>query len=159
AEGRKLFLAGRSAMVMGGADVRVELENDPFREFEVGYFPWPKLTAESVPEWPADEELIWISCKRSEVSGMAITQRAVADGVVDLAVDFMKFWMAPQNLKRLTDEAAQQYEGFTFVPTQKSMSVVNVPDVVTQGNIRRMNADFWGVRYFYDHLELAGKYF
>src|SRR5262249_39681939 len=146
-EGRKLFLAGKAAMILGVPSIQTELEADQYRKFDFGFFPYPRLTRESVPEYAGSGDPVYISGRRPDVYGVSITKRARQENLVDLTADFIQFWTAPANLKRLVDEAAAKYKGYFFMPTQKGMASVRVPEDLLKGEIRRINMDFWGVRF------------
>ncbi|HZP15707.1 MAG TPA: ABC transporter substrate-binding protein, partial [Nocardioides sp.] len=158
-EGYKLFLAGKAAMCNAVPTLAVRLEADTARKFQFGFFTWPQLDRDLAPEFPKDEEMPYISSRRPDVNSMIVLKRAKSENLVDLAVDFIQYWTAPENFKKLLDEATTKAPSFTFIPVQGDLKPIRIPPEMLKGQLRRLyGVDMWGVRFYDDWFEAVKKY-
>src|SRR5205823_13770218 len=109
-QGDRLFRLGRVAMWWDGSWYVTQIDRDPLRKFRYGIFLVPPLTRES-------SRLASGARAARGVGGAssiqyAITNSAERDGNLDLAVDFLRYITAPQNLGPLVREARM------FVPNE-----------------------------------------
>ncbi len=98
----RLFRLGRAAMWWDGSWYAPQIARDPMRTFEFGIFLVPPLTKESSP-YASGTGARGVGGATS--IQYAITNTAVSGGKLELAVDFLRFLTAPQNLGPLVSEA------------------------------------------------------
>lgn len=98
----RLFRVGRAAMFWEGSWYTPSIERDPLREFDYGVFPVPGLTRQT-SRYAAGMQPRGLG--GASAIQFAITQTAVREDKVDLAVDFLQFITAPGNLGKLVGEA------------------------------------------------------
>jgi raffinose/stachyose/melibiose transport system permease protein len=108
--GGRLFRLGKAAMWWDGSWYASPIERDPMRTFRFGIFAVPPLTRESSPYAPGRKVTRGVGGASS--IQYAITNTAISNGKLDLAVEFIQFITAPQNLEPLVQEAA------LFIPNE-----------------------------------------
>ena len=99
----RLFVTGRAAMMFSGSWFLNTLEQDPQRKFEFGVFYYPTVdfsTSPLVPDGipPTNKAAGYGSFQ------YAVTNSAVKNGNVDVAMDFLKFATVPENLTPMIEE-------------------------------------------------------
>src|SRR5262245_27468685 len=158
-EGYKLFQAGRAAICNAVPTLAVRLEADTARKFQFGFFTWPQLDRDLAPEFPKDEEMPYISSRRPDVNSMVVLKRARSENLIDLAVDFIQYWTAPEHFKKLLDEATTRAPSFTYIPVQGELKPIRIPPEMLKGQLRRLyGVDMWGVRFYDEWFENVKKY-
>jgi len=100
--GRRAFVIGRAAMFWDGSWATPTLLRDKLRKFEFGVFPVPRLTKET-SKYAGDIPAHSLGGAFGIQYG--ITSSAIRTKKVDLAVDFLQFVTAPENLGPLVSEA------------------------------------------------------
>lgn len=102
AQDDRLFRLGGAAMWWDGSWYIPPIRQDPLRGFRWGMFLPPRLTRESSPYAGGDGAR---GVGGAASIQYAVTQSAVKGDRVELAVDFLRFITAPQNLGPLVSEA------------------------------------------------------
>lgn len=98
----RLFRLGKVAMWWDGSWYTPIIERDPMRKFDYGIFLIPPLTKESSP-YASNVGARGVGGATS--IQYAITNTAMAGGRVELAIDFLRFITAPNQLAPLVSEA------------------------------------------------------
>ncbi len=96
----RLFATQEAAMNWDASWAMRTMRYDPAITFEWGIFPLPPITKETTP--------LSLGVTVPSVGGigeqLAVTESAIKGDKVDLAMDFLMYWTAPQNAGRLLDE-------------------------------------------------------
>lgn len=98
----RLFRLGKVAMWWDGSWYAPQIDRDPMRQFEYGVFLVPPLTKESSP-YASNVGARGVGGATS--IQYAVTNTAIANGRVELAMDFLRFITAPKQLEPLVSEA------------------------------------------------------
>jgi ABC-type glycerol-3-phosphate transport system substrate-binding protein len=98
----RLFATQQAAMMWDGSWAMRSMKYDPAINFDWGIFALPPITEETTP--------LATGYTIPSVGGigtqLAITNSAIDGNKVDLAIDFLRYWTAPQNSGRLINEYA-----------------------------------------------------
>lgn len=100
----RLFVTGRAGMMFSGSWFYKTLQQDPQRKFDFGVFYYPSVGPATSPLIPSDVPPTNKAVGYGSFQ-YAVTNSAVKNGTVDIAMDFLKFATAPKNLTPMVAEA------------------------------------------------------
>lgn len=100
---RRIFLTQQAAMFVHGSWWLADLYSDPLREFDCGVFYFPVLDSKTSPLIPDGIPLFNKSAGYGSFQ-LSVTNSAIRDDKVDLAIDFLMFATAPQNAGLVIEE-------------------------------------------------------
>jgi raffinose/stachyose/melibiose transport system substrate-binding protein len=99
----RLFVTGKTAMIVDGSWKILDFENDPLRTFAYGVFYFPGITPQYSPLVPPSV------APTNKAAGYGsyqygVTNSAIRDNKVELAMDFLMFATAPQHAGPLIEQ-------------------------------------------------------
>ena len=101
----RLFLTKKAPVTENGSWIIPQLEIDPLLDFEWATFWAPPLTTES-SEFVTDPPTVAPNVG-TVTDNYAISTRARRDGVLDTAIDLLRFFSHPENLEKVQGEIGQ----------------------------------------------------
>lgn len=119
-----LFTGGDAATVFDGSWNLAKIADDPRRQFEYGLRNLPPVTRKLSPmgwkESEADPEKVR-TCGGGWGDALAITKMAVDRGKGELALDFVQWYLAPQNLGPMVSERSSNAPNVKGCPPDPRM--------------------------------------
>lgn len=145
----QMFLTGKLIQMWGGSWNYPVIAEDPIRDFEVGTFYLPKITKETTP-YASDIEMCNVAAMGAT---FVITNSAVNKGIVDLCVDFLRYWSVPENQSFVINEFPRNLPSVIGARADPSLQ----PVAATAGSHRCLLSCRVPTKQYFVHPEAASE--
>jgi len=99
----RLFLTGGAGMEVTGVWMLKQFLDDPDRDFELGWFYFPRLTKSTSAMVDPDSPMTNLACGYGSFQ-YALTSTAVSRGTSDVCADFLMYSTTPDNIGLIVNE-------------------------------------------------------